>query len=96
MKLKAIDISVFLTLIICIIATVSFEKKDGKTIFFANFQGKDPNKEKVEINVRRRCFFPSKTGIGFITVQGFKINKAATTWAPPAAFQDGMIGPHWS
>ena len=22
--------------------------------------------------------------------------KAATTWAPPAAFQDGMIGPHWS
>ncbi|MBR2287232.1 MAG: right-handed parallel beta-helix repeat-containing protein, partial [Clostridia bacterium] len=22
--------------------------------------------------------------------------KAATTWAPPAAYQDGMIGPHWS
>jgi hypothetical protein len=29
-------------------------------------------------------------------VRGFKIEKAATTWAPPAAFQDGMIGPHWS
>jgi hypothetical protein len=39
---------------------------------------------------------PDKTGINFITVDGFTITKAATTWAPPAAFQDGMIGPHWS
>ncbi len=39
---------------------------------------------------------PSKTGVSYITVSGFNINKAATTWAPPAAFQDGMIGPHWS
>ena len=39
---------------------------------------------------------PSETGIGYITVSGFNINKAATTWAPPAAYQDGMIGPHWS
>ncbi|MBR6462726.1 hypothetical protein IKS73_06235, partial [bacterium] len=72
------------------------EKQGDETVFYANFQDKDPNKEKVEITVRRRCFFPSKTGVGFITVSGFKINKAATTWAPPAAFQDGMIGPHWS
>lgn len=34
--------------------------------------------------------------MSYITVSGFNINKAATTWAPPAAFQDGMIGPHWS
>ncbi|MDI9482021.1 MAG: right-handed parallel beta-helix repeat-containing protein [Bacillota bacterium] len=67
-----------------------------ETIIYANFQGKDPNKENVEINVRRRCFMPSKTGVGYHTVSGFKIDKAATTWAPPAAFQDGMIGPHWS
>ena len=39
---------------------------------------------------------PSQTGIGYITVSGFQIEKAATTWAPPAAYQDGMIGPHWS
>ena len=39
---------------------------------------------------------PSKTGVGYITVSGFTITKAATTWAPPAAYQDGMIGPHWS
>ena len=72
------------------------EQKDGKTVIYANFQGKDPNKAKVEINVRRNCFFPSKTGVGYITLSGFTVNKAATTWAPPAAFQDGMIGPHWS
>ncbi len=67
-----------------------------ETIIYANFQGHDPNEENVEINVRRRCFMPSVTGIGHHTVRGFKIDKAATTWAPPAAFQDGMIGPHWS
>lgn len=67
-----------------------------ETVIYANFQGLDPNEENVEINVRRRCFMPSKTGVGNITVRGFKIDKAATTWAPPAAFQDGMIGPHWS
>lgn len=39
---------------------------------------------------------PSKTGVGYITVSGFVVTKAATTWAPPAAYQDGMIGPHWS
>ena len=68
----------------------------NETILYANFQGKDPRTEQVEINVRRNCFFPSKTGVGYITVSGFAISKAATTWAPPAAFQDGMIGPHWS
>lgn len=71
-------------------------QEDGFTVLYANFQGKDPNEENVEINVRRRCFFPEKPGKGFITVSGFNIQKAATTWAPPAAFQDGMIGPHWS
>lgn len=74
-----------------------FSEQDGdETVLYANFHTQDPNREKVEINVRRRCFFPEKTGCGYITVHGFKIEKAATTWAPPAAFQDGMIGPHWS
>ena len=71
------------------------EEKD-ETVIYANFQGKNPNEENVEINVRRECFMPSATGRNYITVSGFNINKAATTWAPPAAFQDGMIGPHWS
>ncbi|MBE5786045.1 MAG: hypothetical protein E7324_00725 [Clostridiales bacterium] len=71
--------------------------QDGnETVFYANFQDQDPNQQKIEINVRRRCFFPEETGRGYITLSGFKIEKAATTWAPPAAFQDGMVGPHWS
>ncbi|WP_034785507.1 right-handed parallel beta-helix repeat-containing protein [Eubacterium xylanophilum] len=72
------------------------EQKNGRTIFYANFQGKNPNEENVEISVRRNCFMPDKNGVDYITVDGFNIQKAATTWAPPAAYQDGMIGPHWS
>ncbi len=72
------------------------EQNGNETVFYANVRGKDPTAEKVEILVRRNCFMPEREGIGYITVQGFDINKAATTWAPPAAYQDGMIGPHWS
>ena len=74
-----------------------YTEQDGnETVLYANFQGKDPNAEKVEISVRRNCFMPDKTGVSYITVRGFVVTKAATTWAPPAAYQDGMIGPHWS
>ncbi|MBR4360948.1 MAG: right-handed parallel beta-helix repeat-containing protein [Clostridia bacterium] len=74
-----------------------YTEQDGdETVLYANFQGKNPNEENVEISVRRNCFLPDRTGIGYITVSGFRIDKAATTWAPPAAYQDGMIGPHWS
>ena len=74
-----------------------YSEQDGEeTVFYANFQGKDPNAEKVEIAVRRNVFMPDRTGIGYITVSGFVLTKAATTWAPPAAYQDGLIGPHWS
>ncbi len=74
-----------------------YAEQDGdETVFYCNFQGADPNRENVEITVRRECFFPDKTGVGYITVSGFTVCQAATTWAPPAAFQDGMIGPHWS
>lgn len=72
------------------------DPETDETVLFANFQGHNPNEECVEINVRRMCFFPEKTGVNYITVSGFGITMAATTWAPPAAFQDGAIGPHWS
>ena len=68
----------------------------NETVIYANFQGKDPNKEDVEITVRRNCFYPSEEGKGFITLSGFTVSKAATQWAPPTAYQEGMIGPHWS
>lgn len=71
------------------------EEKD-ETVIYANFHGADPNKENVEINVRRNCFYPQKEGVGYITLSGFKVTKAATQWAPPTAYQEGMVGPHWS
>ena len=74
-----------------------YTEQDGsQTVIYANFKDLDPNAEKVEITVRRNCFMPDENGIGYITVSGFDINKGATTWAPPAAYQDGLIGPHWS
>ena len=72
------------------------QQEGNETVLYANFQGADPNRENVEINVRRECFMPSKTGVNYITFSGFTVTQAATTWAPPAAYQDGMIGPHWS
>lgn len=74
-----------------------YTQQDGDyTVLYANFQGADPNKETVEINVRRNCFYPDKTGVNYITLSGFTVKQAATTWAPPTAYQEGMIGPHWS
>ena len=72
------------------------EQEGDETVLYANFHDLDPNAQKVEIAVRRNCFMPDENGIGYITVSGFDINKGATTWAPPAAYQDGLIGPHWS
>ncbi len=72
------------------------EQNGNETVIYANFQGLDPNEENVEFLVRRNCFMPEKTGTGYITVSGFILKNAATTWAPPAAYQDGLIGPHWS
>lgn len=66
------------------------------TTIYANFQGADPNRELVEINVRAACFFPEKTGINYITVRGFEMAQAAAGWAPPTAFQGGLLGPFWS
>ena len=70
------------------------ERED--TIIYANFHGADPNEECVEINVRKCCFFPETTGLNYITVQGFEMAQAATSWAPPTAEQVGIIGPNWS
>ena len=72
------------------------EQAENQTVLYANFQGQDPNVACVEINVRRNCFYPSATGCNYITLQGFVIKQAATTWAPPTAYQEGMVGPHWA
>jgi hypothetical protein len=66
------------------------------TKIWANFGGKDPRKENVEINVRPYCFWPEKPGLNYITVSGFTLRQASPQWAPPTDYQEGLIGPHWS
>jgi hypothetical protein len=72
------------------------ETDDENTTIYANFQGADPNKELVEINVRKCCFYPEKSGLNYITVRGFEMAQAACPWAPPTADQPGLLGVHWS
>jgi alpha-N-arabinofuranosidase len=67
-----------------------------QTTLWAQFQNIDPNAGQVEINVRQSVFYPSKTGMNYITVRGFILRQAATPWAPPTAEQIGLIGTHWS
>ena len=72
------------------------EVDESTTTIWAQFEGVDPNIEHVEINVRQSVFYPEKEGINYITVSGFKLEQAATPWAPPTSEQIGLIGTHWS
>jgi len=69
---------------------------EENTTIVASFHEFDPNNELVEINVRRSCFYPDRTGLNYITVRGFEMAQAATPWTPPTADQPGLIGPNWS
>lgn len=74
-----------------------YTQAEGKcTAIYANFRGADPNKELTEINVRRSCFYPDRSGINYITVRGFEMAQAACNWAPPTADQTGLLGANWS
>lgn len=66
------------------------------TSIWAQFPGKNPNKELVEVNARKCVFYPEVPGRDYITVRGFTLEHAATPWAPPTAEQVGIIGTHWS
>jgi len=72
------------------------ENDGASTTIWANFHKFDPNRELVEISVRRTCFYPEKPGINYITISGFHISQAATQWAAPTAEQIGMIATHWN
>lgn len=72
------------------------EVDNENTTIYANFHGADPNEELVEINVRKCCFYPLKTGMNYITVRGFEMAQAACPWAPPTADQPGLLGVNWS
>jgi hypothetical protein len=66
------------------------------TTIWANFHKYNPNRELVEISVRRTCFYPEKQGVNYLTIQGFHISQAASQWAAPTAEQIGMIATHWN
>ncbi len=66
------------------------------TTIWAQFKGVNPNDAQVEINKRQTVFYPSKTGINYITVRGFTLENAAANWSPPTTEQIGVIGTDWS
>lgn len=51
-------------------------QENDHTVIYANFHGKNPNDELTEINVRKCCFYPEKTGRNYITVRGFEMAQA--------------------
>lgn len=72
-------------------------ENDGEnTTIWANFHAYNPNKELVEISVRKTCFYPEKPGLNYITLKGFHISQAATQWGAPTAEQIGMVATHWN
>ncbi len=72
-------------------ATVDKEQ----TTVYANFGRANPTKELTEINVRKCCFYPDRTGINYLTIRGFEMAQCASTWAPPTAEQFAMLGVNW-
>lgn len=69
---------------------------DETTTITADFGKADPRKERVEVTVRPTCFYPTREGINYLTLRGFRISQAATQWAAPTAEQIGMVATHWS
>lgn len=69
---------------------------EANTTIYANFGKLNPNKETVEIAVRPTCFYPTREGLNYITIRGFRISQAATQWAAPTAEQIGMVATNWN
>ena len=73
---------------------------DKSTVIWANFGNANPNEDLTEINVRESVFMPEKSGLKYITVDGFRLMHSAENWQPPGLpVQMGTIGPrmgkHW-
>ncbi len=69
---------------------------EEETTLLCNFQNVDPNDNCIEINVRKCCFYPNKSGMSYITVRGFEMAHAACPFTPPTGDQVGMLGANWS
>ena len=72
------------------------EVDENTTTILCNFHEIDPNRETVEINVRKCCFYPEKNHLNYITLRGFEIAHAACPFTPPTSDQIGMVGPNWA
>ena len=72
------------------------EAGDTETKIYANFGERDADNSVIEINVRKTCFCPEKTGVNYITVRGFEVCHAATPWSPPTSGQVGAISVNWA
>ncbi len=72
------------------------EPDDDGTRLWINIGSRDPRESTLEVNVRPACFLPTRHGVDFVTVRGFRMCHAATQWAPPTAAQPGLLGPGWS
>ncbi len=72
------------------------EVSESDTKIWAQFPGLDPNQRETEISVREAVFYPSKTGVNYLTVRGFILTRAATPWSPPTTEQVGLLGTNWS
>jgi hypothetical protein len=66
-----------------------------KTTLWAQFPGVNPNEANVEIGMRPTVFTPTETNRDYITVRGFTLRNAATTWAGPCTGQRGLITAYW-
>ncbi len=65
---------------------------NGKIRIWANFGKVNPNKNRAEINARATCFFPEKTGLKYIVIDGFDVRHAAPQWGDIYTLEKGAIG----
>ena len=72
------------------------ERTETETTLYLHLRCGSPDGHLLEYSARRHCFYPLKTGVHSITLSGFVFCKAAPQWAPPTAYQEGMVGPHWA
>lgn len=70
--------------------------ENGITRLRAHFGDANPNEKLTEVTVRHVVFYPSRTGVNFITLRGLTFRHAACNWAPPTAEQPALVGTHWS
>jgi len=54
------------------------ESDDEHTTIWANFRGYDPNRELLEISIRKTCFYPDRPGINYIACNGCHISQGNT------------------